>query len=206
MHKSLREMLAGARALPALAIWLIPAPVSAQASQTASIPTAAQQIALAVLPAPKSMRDAATVLGYTSGGKLVTLRKGSGGLVCLAANPVEKQFHVSCYHKSLEPFMARGREVRATLGDKRGVVDSVRAAEIKSGKIRMPARAVLYQVFAFRDSVDVATAKVKSPSYLNVVYIPYATPENTGLSTEALKGTPWLMFPGKPWAHIMIME
>lgn len=175
-------------------------------TKTAPILPASQQISLAVLAAPKGMRDAATVLGYNPSGKLVTLRQGSGGLVCLAPSPQEKLFHVSCYHKSLEPFMARGREVRATLGEKRGVVDSVRAAEIKSGKIKMPTRAVLYQVFASRDSVDAANAQLKSPSFLNVVYLPYATTETTGFSTNPSPGTPWLMFPGKPWAHIMISQ
>ncbi len=183
-----------------------PASAHAQTARQSTIATPAQQIALAVLPAPKSMRDNATVLGYSQDGKLMTLRQGSGGLVCLAPNPKETQFHVSCYHKSLEPFMARGREVRATLGDKRGLVDSVRLADIKSGKIHMPARAVLYQEFASRDSVDVTTAAVKSPAYLNVVYIPYATTESTGIATDAPKGTPWLMYPGKPWAHIMLVQ
>ena len=185
---------------------LLPSLGIAQQSKPAPILPAAQQIALAVLPAPKMMRDAATVLGYNAAGKLVTLRQGSGGLVCLAASPAEKMFHVSCYHKSLEPFMARGREVRATLGEKRGVVDSVRAAEIKAGKLKMPERAILYQVFAARDSVDASTAQIKSPSFLNVVYLPYATTETTGFSTNPSPGTPWLMFPGKPWAHIMISQ
>ena len=42
-------------------------------------------------------------------------------------------------------------------------------------------------------------------SYLRwVVYVPYATPESTGLSTTAVSGGPWLMYPGTPGAHIMI--
>jgi len=179
---------------------------SAQPATPAGIPSASQQIALAVIPAPKSMRESATVLGYAPSGKLVTLRQGSGGLVCLAANPAEKLFHVSCYHKSLEPFMARGREAREKLGDKRGVVDSVRMADIKSGKIKMPTRAVLYQVFAPRDSVDASSAQVKGQSFLNVIYIPYATVETTGISTDPARGTPWLMYPGKPWAHVMLTQ
>lgn len=190
----------------AAAFFSIGSVVGAQQTKTPSILPASEQISLAVLAAPKLMRATATVLGYNPAGKLVTLRKGSGGLVCLAANPEEKLFHVSCYHKSLEPFMARGREVRATLGEKRGVVDSVRAADIRAGKIRMPQRAILYQVFASRDSVDAATAQLRSPSFLNVVYIPYATTETTGISTHPSPGTPWLMFPGKPWAHIMISK
>jgi len=40
---------------------------------------------------------------------------------------------------------------------------------------------------------------------LYVVYIPYATAESTGLSTDATRGAPWLMADGKPWAHIMMI-
>ena len=70
----------------------------------------------------------------------------------------------------------------------------------------MPTHAVLYQIFAESDSVDVATATIKSPSYLDVVYMPGATTKSTGFTTDALRGTPWLMYPGKPWAHIMIVR
>jgi hypothetical protein len=170
-----------------------------------NVPSPAQQIALAVLPAPPGLRDAATVLGYRPDGRLARLRLGENGIICLADDPGEARFHTACYHESLEPFMARGREIRARYGNKRELVDSLRLAEIRSGKLRMPQRAVLYQIFAEGDSVDFATARVRGPSYLHVVYIPYATQESTGLTTDALRGTPWLMFPGKPWAHIMIV-
>jgi hypothetical protein len=158
-----------------------------------------------VLPAPPGLRDAATVLGYRPDGRLARLRLGENGIICLADDPKEARFHTACYHESLEPFMARGREIRARHGNKRELIDSLRLAEIRSGKLHMPQRAVLYQIFAEADSVDVATARVRGPSYLHVVYIPYATQQSTGLTTDALRGTPWLMFPGKPWAHIMIV-
>ena len=73
----------------------------------------AEQIASAVLAGPKEKRAEATVLGYDSKGAVVTLRKGSNELICLARDPNEKRFSVACYHKDLEPFMARGRELAA---------------------------------------------------------------------------------------------
>jgi hypothetical protein len=206
MPRTITTASGAAGRIALVSLLLAPVFAHAQTARQSTIATPAQQIALAVLPAPRSMRDNATVLGYNQDGKLMTLRQGGGGLICLAPNPKETQFHVSCYHKSLGQFMARGREVRATLGDKRGLVDSVRLAEIKAGKIKMPSRAVLYQEFASRDSVDVATAAIKSPSYLNVIYIPYATMESTGIAIDAPKGTPWLMYPGKPWAHVMLVQ
>src|ERR1044072_3004801 len=89
------------------------AAVSRIHAQTATIAPSEQQIAGAVISAPAALRASATVLGYSPEGKLVTLRKGTGPLVCRATGPKEKQFHTSCYHKSLEPFMARGRALRA---------------------------------------------------------------------------------------------
>ena len=40
---------------------------------------------------------------------------------------------------------------------------------------------------------------------LYVVYIPFATAESTGLSATPAPGTPWIMFPGTPKAHIMFV-
>ena len=172
----------------------------------AQVASPAQQIALAVLPAPKGFRDASTVLGYRPDGQLVRLRLGDNGIICLADDPKERGFHASCYHQSLEPFMARGRAIRARFGNKRDLSDSLRLMDIRAGRIKMPSNAVLYQIYAVDDSVNVATAAIKSPSFLDVVYMPGATTKSTGLTTDALRGTPWLMAPGKPWAHIMIVR
>ena len=51
---------------------------------------------------------------------------------------------------------------------------------------------------------DPATGKV-ADSYLRwVIYLPFATPQSTGLSTTPSDNAPWLMFPGTAGAHIMI--
>lgn len=192
--------------IAAASIAALPLTASAQI-QTLDVLPPARQIALAVLPAPAGFREASTVLGYRPDGQLVRLRLGDNGIICLADDPREPRFHSACYHESLEPFMARGREIRRIHGpDKRELTDSLRLADIRAGRIRMPANAVLYQIFAADDSVDVATATIKSPSYLDVVYMPGATTKSTGLTTDAMRGTPWLMYPGKPWAHIMIVR
>ncbi|HTK53614.1 MAG TPA: hypothetical protein VL308_17100, partial [Gemmatimonadaceae bacterium] len=74
---------------------------------------AAKQIQAAIAAAPAEMRDGAGVWGYNESKKLVKLREAKNDMICLASNPDGKQFHVACYHKLLEPFMARGRELRA---------------------------------------------------------------------------------------------
>ncbi len=167
---------------------------------------AAQQIAGAVSPAPEGMREGATVLGYTEAGELVTLRQGDGDLVCLADKPGDERFHAACYFKALEPFMARGRELRAQ-GKERGEVLETREAELKSGKLEMPASpSALYSLTGPAGSFDPATGEVAGANRTYVVYIPYATAESTGLSPQPATNAPWIMSPGKPWAHIMLVQ
>jgi hypothetical protein len=166
-----------------------------------SLSPASEQIAGALLPLPKELRDGAGVMGYRAAGTLELLRAGKNGMLCLADDPAEERFHVSCYADTMEPFMARGRALRAG-GVKGAQVDTVRFAEVKSGKIKMPtAPAALYQIFA--DSYDAGTGTVKNGRNLFVVYIPFATPTTTGLSTVPSDTKPWLMLPGTPKAHIM---
>ncbi len=166
----------------------------------APIPPREEQVAAAVLALPENLRDAAKVMGYDAAGKFTTLREGKG-MICLAQYPKEPRFHVSCYHESLEPFMARGRDLRAS-GTPETQVDTVRFAEVKSGKLKVPdGPATLYQIFGA--GYDPKTLAVKEGRRLYVVYIPGATGASTGLA-ERPKGTdPWIMFPGTPKAHIM---
>ncbi len=167
------------------------------------VPPAAEQIAAAVLALPATMRDGAGVMGYRSGSKLEVLRPSKNGMLCLADDPTDKQFHVSCYHDSMEPFMARGRELRDK-GVKGAQVDTVRFAEVKSGKLKMPtAPASLYQLFGPAGDFDAASGTAPKSKPLFVVYIPFATEKSTGLSTTPSETKPWLMLPGTPKAHIM---
>jgi len=189
------------RRLVTLAV-LGPAPLLAQ--KTSTPPPVDQQIAAAVSVLPKDQRAGATVLGYQADGKLVVLRKGTGDMTCLGHNPKDEQFHVACYHNAMEPFMARGRELR-TSGVKDPQVDTVRFKEVRQGKLPMPkAPAAMYQFFG--GTFDAATGEVKGAGPLYVIYIPFATSQSTGLSanpSSAGPSVPWIMFPGTPKAHIM---
>jgi len=161
----------------------------------------AYQIAAAVTPLPEEMRAGATVLGYTAAGKLpVTLREGKNDMICLLPDP-GTTFHAACYHKAMEPFMARGRALRAS-GVTGGQVDTVRFAEVKSGKLTVPTQpSMLYQIFG--GTFDSVTAKASGGTLLFVTYIPFATPQTTGISARPSSTSPWIMFPGTPKAHIM---
>ena len=160
-----------------------------------------QQIAAAISPLPAEHRPGATVLGYDARGKLVMLRKGTGDMICLGHNPLAKEFHVACYHRSMEPFMSRGRELRGS-GVSGDQVDSVRFREVRQKKLIMPnAPAAMYQYFGGR--FDPGTNAVSGAQVLYVVYIPFANGRSTGLSERPSRADPWIMYPGTPKAHIM---
>lgn len=176
--------------------------LAATLAQAAPPPPPEAQIAGAVMAAPEESRAGAAVLGYNSDGKLVKLREGTNELVCLASDPARTNFSVACYHKDLEPFMARGRELVAqkVTGQKR--LDQ-RFAEIDAGKLPMPKEPRTLYVLT-GSGFDAATGTVQD-SYLRwVIYTPYATAQSTGLSTKPAEGVPWLMHAGTPGAHIMI--
>ena len=186
--------------------FLLAFPLIATAQATTAPPEvlpANVQIAAAVLPLPEEFRASATVLGYQGDAKsLVTLRAGTGAYICLADDPKEAdRFHVACYQKDLEPFMLRGRELRA-----QGVVDvdSARFADMKAGKLSMPSHpSALYSLTGKRAQFDAATGVFSGARPLYVVYIPNATPETVGLPSKPAGTGPWIMFPGTPKAHIM---
>ncbi len=175
------------------------------AAQTAApaIPSAEDQIAATIQAAPEELRAGAAVLGYGADGKLTELRKGTNELICLADDPKDNRFSAACYHKDLEPFMARGRELTAQgiTGGNRN--DNYRWKEIKEGKLSMPKEPRMLYVLSGK-GFDTATRKVIEGSVRWVIYVPYATAQSTGLSTTPKRGEPWLMDAGTPGAHIMI--
>lgn len=179
---------------------LVLMPMTTTAQGTAS---AEEQIASAVLAAPEERRADATVLGYDAQAKLVTLRKGGNDLICLADKPGDTRFSVACYHKDLEPYMARGRELDAQgiTGNERN--EKYRWKEIKEGKLSMPREPRILYVLSGK-GYDAASGKVSNASLRWVIYYPFATAESTGLSTKSKRGEPWLMDAGTPGAHIML--
>lgn len=168
------------------------------------VPSADVQIAGALSPAPDDLKEGAQVLGFNDSGVMIELRPGNNGFICLADNPMDERFHASCYHESLEPFMSRGRALRAE-GKGRDENRNIRLEEIKRGQLEMPSEpAALYQLFGKKEALNMETGEVSNVNPLYVMYIPYATTESTGLSSQPLMpGGPWLMDAGQPWAHIM---
>lgn len=178
--------------------------ISAQ-NETKGILSPEIQIKTAVLAAPEGDRDAAMVYGYDDAGNMVVLREGTNNMVCLADDPSQEGINVSCYAKKLDPFMARGRELK---NEGKGMMEirETRKQEVEAGKLQMPdAPSMLYILSGTEDNYDRETGDLNDASFRYVIYTPFATTESTGLPDKPhAPGMPWLMDPGTHRAHIMI--
>jgi len=169
------------------------------------VPTAEVQIKTALLACPEESRAKAMVYGYSDKGEFIVLRKGENEMVCLGDDPTVPGLSVSCYHKTLEPFMERGRQLKKEGKNFQQTFD-IREEEVKSGKLKMPSQPTsLYVYTAPKEKFNPASGEVTDGYLRSVIYIPYATAESTGLPlAPAAPGMPWIMDPGTHRAHIMI--
>lgn len=159
------------------------------------------QIDGALLAAPDELKDGARVYGYSVRGELVTLREGTNELTCLADTPGDEAFRVACYHNSLEPYMARGRALRADGIEGQENIE-IRHQEAEEGILTMPTEpAAVYNLGGALRTFEPDSARVS----LYALYIPYATQASTGIPERPIApGAPWIMRAGTPSAHIMI--
>ncbi|GAB2581943.1 hypothetical protein [Spirosoma areae] len=174
-------------------------------AQTPVVPSPDIQLKTAVMAAPGDKGAGAMVYGYSPKNEFVVLRKGTNELVCLTDDPALKGLSVSCYHRDLEPFMKRGRELKQQGKTPKEILET-REQEVKAKKLMMPTNPASLYVYSAKDeNYDRATGEVKDGYLRYVVYIPYATAESTGLPLKPdAPGMPWIMDPGTHRAHIMI--
>lgn len=163
------------------------------------------QIKSAVLAAPASVRDGAHVYGFNEKGEFVTLREGTNNFIVRADDPNTPGFEVVCYPKDVEPFMARGRELRDQ-GKSRGEVLQMREEEMMNGTLQKPNYGSTLAIYYGENAgYNPETNELEGGQFRYVIYTPLATAESTGLPISPNgKGHPWVMFPGLYRAHIMI--
>ena len=186
------------RSFTALAVALAALSVAAPSVVPADL-AAQDAIALAVAPIPTETEQATAKVIQKQGDEWVTLREGAGPFICIADDPGADGFHTACYHESLEPYMARGRELTAQGTTGRPNVEQ-RMAEIEAGTLEMPGYAFLHAIYAAEGwSGDMDAVQ----RHQTVIYTPFATAEDLGLPTRATRGA-WLMAAGTANAHVMI--
>ena len=155
------------------------------------------------MAAPESMRSDAAVMGYDAKGNFVELRVGTNDMICVADDPNREGFSTASYHKDLKPFMDRGRVLRSEGVSGQDLFDR-REQEVQDGMLKMPSQPTTLHILTGSSFAE-DSMQVVEPYDRYVVYIPYATPESTGLPPKPrAPGEPWLMDPGTHRAHIMI--
>lgn len=173
-------------------------------TQLKPIDTDEALIATSLMAAPEVSRARCKVIGYNMAGEFVTLREGDNEFIVLADDPNKDGFSAACYHKDLEPFMARGRALKAE-GKKHQEIFDIREEEVKAGKLNITTGSTLHIYFGAKTMYNPETSKVDGAQLRYVVYMPWATAESTGLPEAPVASNhPWLMNPGTHRAHIMI--
>jgi len=172
-----------------LLLILVVSPVAAFGEED----TTKKQITEALLPLPESLRGGATVVLYQEPGKRTVLRKGTNQIICRADAPTPG-FTAWCYHKDLEAYATRAEQL-ATEGKSVEEMRDTLSAEVKAGKVQIVQGGTEYEVTG-------PTPEQALP--IMAIFLPNATAESTGLSTEPNNYRPWLMWAGTPVAHVML--
>jgi hypothetical protein len=165
----------------------------------ASAQSQSQIIAKALSPLPEDLRSDATVYTYDEAtGERITLKEGTNHVEC---RPTDAEGFTRC-----NPIYLRGRNDLSAKLQAQGLEGDALTAALQEaedeGRIA-PRRfgSLSYRRFDTPDRIQ----------YLFVVSLPNATPESLGMPTGpqrdnalAGRGTPWMMRPGTPGAHLMI--
>lgn len=153
----------------------------------------ARQIADPLLPLPESLRSGAAVVPDNAPGKRLVLREGTNGLVCRADAPTPG-FNVYCHPKEMDAFWTRFEQL-AREGKSNAEIRDALGAEAIAGRLESLMGVTVY-------SLSGESAESSLP--LMAVFLPNATFDSPGLSTERNHYRPWLMWAGTPFAHVMI--
>ena len=162
-------------------------------SALAQAPDAA--IDTALLAAPASMRDAATVIKWKPDFTYDTLRKGTNRLVCYDRTglPEQQPFSIECTSVTNLDRVAQNLKFEA-IGDKVKTQAMLDAAEKDGTRVKPEYGSVWYHMQgADRDHARMHVT----------IAVPGATTQSIGLPDNNKQGTVWIMNAGTTTAHLM---
>lgn len=173
-------------------------PINPKPTKTSITDVAADPITQATLPLPLDMRAGATVYTYDESGARKVLRAGTNQIECM---PRGADGFTWCYNKAGGPRRDLAAKLRAEKKTDKDIAEAM-AAATKAGTVKPTEFGTMsYRLYGKPDRIQL----------LWVLSVPNATPESIGVTTASaredaleLRGTPWLMLPGTPGAHIMI--
>lgn len=173
-------------------------PINPKPTKTTITDQAADPVTQATLPLPLDMRAGATVYTYDTSGDRKVLRQGTNQIECM---PRGDDGFTWCYNKSGGPRRDFSAKLRAQKKTDKEIAEAM-AEATKAGTVGATKFGTMsYRLYGKTDRIQL----------LWVLSVPGATPESVGVTTASaredaleLRGTPWLMLPGTPGAHIMI--
>jgi hypothetical protein len=147
----------------------------------------------ALLSAPATLRDGATIVLDAPGKKRVVLRQGTNDMIC-RANSLKNGFNSICYPKVLDAFWTRNA-VLTQEGKTDAEIRDALAEDVRAGRLETPVGAATYEM--------VGGSQESSLPHM-AVFLPNATAQSSGLPDKWDHFRPWLMWAGTPVAHVMI--
>lgn len=173
--------------LLAVGVLAISCPVFAQTTE---------EIEKALMPAPRNLREGATVIKWKPDFTYDVLKKGTNTLVCYDQSgwANEAPFSVQCTNWANLPRVAQNKkfEAIADAAERRAALE---AAE-KDGTRVKPEFGSLFITLSGKDKDTLRTHMT--------VAVPGATAQSLGLPDNNKQGGVWIMNPGTSTAHLMI--
>jgi len=157
---------------------------------------ASEELEKALLPAPRQMKDAATVIKWKADFTYDTVRKGTNRLVCYErpVQPGQPPFSAECTSIANLERVAQSLKIE-TIRDPKERQAAFEAAE-KAGNWTKPE---FGSVFYNMNGPDAAQARSHA-----TIAVPGATTKTLGLPENGNQGGAWIMNAGTSAAHIMM--
>jgi len=183
-----------------IALGLLIATTAGSAQQGGTQPASAPQdpaIEKALMPAPRQLKDGATVIKWKADGTYDTLRKGTNRLVCYdrSGDPGQQPFSVQCTSIANLDRVAQNRKFEA-IADRTARQAAIDAAE-KDGTRAKPEFGSVWLTMNAPD-------KEHATRVHTTVAVPGATAQSMGLPDNNKQGGTWIMNAGTSTAHLMI--
>ena len=151
----------------------------------------------ALVAAPGSQRDQATVIKWKPDYTHDTLRKGTNRLVCYDRSgfPQQQPFSVQCTSIANLDRVAQNLKAEAT-GDRAKSEAMLKALEAEGKRVKPEYGSMWY-------SVAGPNREGARPHHV-MIAVPGATTQTTGLPENGKQGGAWIMNAGTSTAHIMV--
>lgn len=165
-------------------------------AQTPATPATDDPIEKALAPAPRGLKDGATVIKWKPDQTYDTLRKGTNRLVCYdqSGEPTEAPYSVQCTSIANLDRVAQNKKFEA-IADKAARAAALEAAEKDGSRVKPEFGSVFYTM----SGKDPASARTHV-----TVAVPGATAQSLGLPDNNKMGGVWIMSAGTSTAHLMI--